>query len=461
MKKHSFLFLFLCLALCLAPLAGMLFYPTTVSTDNRPLADFPSLTDRNGGVNLSFFQEAEDCFNDRFAFRNELIYADAMLMGKVFHVSSVDSVVYGKEGWLYYASTLDDFLGLAPMSERELNNLAHNLSLISRYVESRGARFLFCVPPNKNTLYSEFMPDWADGIVEETHNIERLTPLLDEYGVPYADLLALFRSQDEILYLKRDSHWNNKGAALAADLLLDSLAVTHEACVSAPATRIRDDDGDLNRMLYTLYGEKSINYHYEIPVRYTFVGENAGVEDGRLDSLSDSGNGTLLMFRDSFANTLIPLLANDFERACFCKEVPCSLEAYMDELRPQYVVAEKVERNIAEYLSLPPVLSAPEITLAGTEERIDAEAGIHVAPCDYDAAYLTLSGTVDASLLGAKTEILVRVGGTVYEAYQTGENGFLLYLKKDALRLPAQIEVLLRDGEGLRALRPQEVSEQG
>ena len=93
MKKHSFLFLFLCLALCLTPLLGMLVRPTTVSTENRTLSAFPSLRAEDGGPNLGFFPAFEQYFNEHFAFRNELVYADSRLMGEVFGVSGVKSLV--------------------------------------------------------------------------------------------------------------------------------------------------------------------------------------------------------------------------------------------------------------------------------------------------------------------------------------------------------------------------------
>ncbi len=82
---------------------------------------------------------------------------------------------------------------------------------------------------------------------------------------------------------------------------------------------------------------------------------------------------------------------------------------------------------------------------------------MRLAPCEFDSAYLSLSGELDGELLGEKTGILLRVGDTVYEAYHTGENGFLLYLKAETLRLPVRVQILLRDGDQWRALPEQEV----
>ena len=106
--KKSLIFILACMAVCLLPLAGMAVRPTTVSTENRAMSDFPDLKREDGGWNQEFFREFEKYFNEHFAFRNELVYADAVIQTSLFQVSSVDTVTYGKDGWLYYTSTLDD-----------------------------------------------------------------------------------------------------------------------------------------------------------------------------------------------------------------------------------------------------------------------------------------------------------------------------------------------------------------
>lgn len=68
--------------------------------------------------------------------------ADSEIMGKVFGVSNMDTVIDGKNGWLYYAATRADYLGEDTLSERGAYNVLHNLSLLQRYVEGSGAKFL-------------------------------------------------------------------------------------------------------------------------------------------------------------------------------------------------------------------------------------------------------------------------------------------------------------------------------
>lgn len=460
MKKYGLIFIIVCIAACFIPLAGMTVRPTTVSTENKRMSEFPELKTEDGSLNLEFFEEFEDYFNEHFAFRNELVYADAKIQTSVFHVSNVDNVTYGKDGWLYYTSTLDDYLGRNHMSDRQIYNLAHNISLVRQYVEEKGSDFVLAIPPNKNTLYGEYMPYYASYIVNRTHNVDLLAPKLQEMDIPYADLVELFRNEDEILYLKRDSHWNNKGAVIAYNCIMDTLAYEHEDYQSVPVTRVKDEDGDLNRMLYTLYGEKELNYKYEPDQKYTYVNDVESVEDVWIETEGGTGNGTLLMFRDSFGNTLIPLIANQFEQAWFTKEVPYGLESLMEQYHPDTVVFEKVERNISEYINTPPIISAPETDVSQITDTQESGTDISMESLDYDFNYYKISGSVDEAFLSDETDIVVRAGDIYYEAYHIGNNDFELYIPKDDIQsYPVEIAVLTRDEDTYRCVRTKTIDE--
>lgn len=250
MKKiGNRLFVAACLLLCLIPFAGMTIAPTHTTTENRRLVSFPEIK-KEGKWNREWLGEAGAYFEDHFAFRPYFVTADSEIMGKVFGVSNMDTVIDGKNGWLYYAATRADYLGEDTLSERGAYNVLHNLSLLQRYVEGSGAKFLFTVAPNKNSLYGEYMPYYAGRKVSDRKNIELLEPGFEKEGVLYADLFAVFEDQTETLYLKRDSHWNQKGAVLAYNTMLDSLGREHDNYETVPSIRTKTEYGDLNRMLY-------------------------------------------------------------------------------------------------------------------------------------------------------------------------------------------------------------------
>ena len=78
MKKNRMdvLYCVLVLGICLLPLAGMIFWPTMQTTENTTLAQWPALTDESG-IHTDFLQQAGEYFTDHFAFRQELVAADA------------------------------------------------------------------------------------------------------------------------------------------------------------------------------------------------------------------------------------------------------------------------------------------------------------------------------------------------------------------------------------------------
>lgn len=448
MKKLTLLFLAACMTLCLIPSVGMIFFPTTKSSENRPLAEKPQFITEDGSFNTEFFEDLQTYFNERVALRNQMVYTDAQIQTNLFAESNVSGVVYGKNDWLYYSSTKDDYLGRNILSERNLFNIAHNFSLVQEYCDNNGINFVLTIPPNKNTLYGENMPYYYSYIVDKNHNAELLKPYLEKQGVNYADMFNLFREQDEPLYLLRDSHWNMKGACLAYNSLMNYLGLEHNSYSDVEPKTVMNKNGDLNRMLYSFYGKAEKDYDYNLPVDYTFTSPSDDVEDGWLVTLNSKGKNSLLMFRDSFANTLIPFLSNEFETASYSKGQPNAVDRYAQPNKPDNIIIEIVERNITNYLESPPLMASQTLEFNGDFSVETTDSAINIEPCSHDIGYFTISGTVDPDHLATGSEIFVKIGETYYSSYQTDENSFMLYLRKSDLangEIPAEVFVVTDD----------------
>jgi len=428
MKKYSILFIVVCLVLCMIPSVGMLFFPTTQTTENKAMAAAPQLITEEGGLNHSFFSDFEKYFNEHIALRNQLVYTDARIQTALFQESNISGVIAGTDGWLYYSSTLSDYLGTDVMTDQALSRLAHNFSVIQDYLQERDIPFVLTIAPNKNTLYGEHMPYYKSHIVNEDHSAKLLAPYLQD--VNYLDLFTLFEQQEETLYLKRDSHWNNKGACLAYNGIMDMLQLPHEDYSGKEPLLVKNENGDLNKMLYSFYGKLEENYDYGLPQAYIYEKEGATVEDGWIVTHNEGGSGSLLMFRDSFANTLIPFFSEEFATACYSKGEPNALERLVETHAPDCVVIEKVERNISNYLENPPILTPPQTDLPAELTISNTDSTVQVIDCMNDANYYTISGMVEEGRLEPGAEVLVRVNDKVYRTYQTDESDFLLYLKK-------------------------------
>ncbi len=447
-KSLAACYLVIGMAICLVPFAGMSAFRTDTTTENKTLASFPQLVDE-GELNLEFFDELGEYFEDHFAFREALVNADALIQSKVFGVSNVSTIITGENGWLYYSATLDDYLGQDLMSDRAIFNAAHNLALTQEYVEAKGAQFSVTVAPNKNSLYGDNMPYYDSYIVSEEKNIDNLAALLAENDVNYIDLFSVFEATDEVLYLKRDSHWNNKGAVLAYNTILGSMDISHDLLETVRVLRTDTEIGDLNTMIYPLTSVAEWNYSYEYEQTYSYVTDTDSVEDSWIITENAEGDGTLLMFRDSFGNTLLPLMANTFSDSYFAKGVPYLLGSYMNTYNPDTVIIEKVERNINEFAENPPVFLPEATTLEqDATEAIDATT-CAVGMSENDMSYVCISGILDEANVAADTEVYIKLSAgeeelcfpAFYVSSDETDYGYMLYIAKDDLA------VFLPEGE--------------
>lgn len=455
-NRLNLLYIALVMLLAVAPLVCMTFARTDATTENRRLAAFPKLTS-DGKPNVEFLSGLGKYFEDHFAFRNQIAAVDGKVQS-LFGVSSVDTVIRGTDGWLYYTASANDFQGLSGLSARGVENAVYNILLTQRFVESRGGKFLFTVAPNKNSLYPEHMPYYylRTGL---PNNLQAAAGLIDATNMTYADLFSAFRNTEETLYLKRDSHWNNKGAALASDVMLTALGKPHGAWDPAGMRVENKEIGDLGKMVYSVLAAPEENYYDQRERGFAFTSDTEDVEAPLLTTENPAAQGSLVMFRDSFGNTLLPFFAEAFGKAVFSKATPYPVERFMDTYAPDTVILEKVERNFADFAKAPPIFTAPAAEITAAAEPAETGAEVTVGGTNYDADYLCVSGTLGD--LEDASAVFALIDGTYYTAFRTtgedGDNGFMLYLKKGMFnRTAADVTVLAETPGGLKAVCTEE-----
>lgn len=439
-------------ALLLIPLLGMFFYRDRDVNQKQALAPFPRVQTADGAWNVHFLPELGDYFSDHFAFRWEIIQANSLVKGKIFGMSGEDSVIQGRDGYYFYANSLDSYLGKSSMDERELFGTARMLALIQEYVEQQGGSFVFTVAPNKNTLYPQYMPYYYRKI-RETGELERLQARLEEQGVVYADLKAAFQAEEEVLYHRLDSHWNNKGAALAMSVLLDELGQSHTDYSEIPYQTRRDFDGDLYEMVYPLGNQKDENIYYEKEFDFSYGDGFKSTEDMTIHT-TNAGKGQTgaVVFRDSFGNSLTPFLAQEYGRGYFDRTVPYRVDA-LEEEQADALIFEIVERHLGTLAKDAPRMPAP---VRDYQEWGQEESEGFTMEVEEDEDYVKVQGTLAKDSLDVESEIYVRCISpdhtVVYEATplnrQAGGQGgyrYGMYLAKEQLRTGTYImEVLCK-----------------
>lgn len=333
-KVCSVLYIALALLLCLTPSLGMLLFGESGAAANQRLADRPSLRERDGSWNLQVLNDSADYLADRFALRQELVSLWGRMNTGLLRSSPEEQVILGREGWLYYAPTLPDYTGQS-LSEEELEAIADRLLALQTLAESRGARFLLAVAPNKNSLVPEFMPA-AYPAAHSEGNWARLRPLLEERGVAFADLFAL-----PMPYYRTDTHWTAEGAAMAADRLLSALG-RESAYAAGPFLKEQEAAaGDLYEMLYPAGTPAEETLAYAGALRFEHLNRPNGGNAITIRTAGE-GEGSLYCWRDSFGIALYPYLADAFGEACFSR----SADYTLPEGAYDVVILEIVERNL-------------------------------------------------------------------------------------------------------------------
>ena len=450
MKKGKLIYCILFFAICLCPSLGMLVTKQETSSENRQLSEFPSPKTEEGKINVEWLSQAGDYFQEHFAFRNELVTGNALLHGRLLETSTADGVIQGKNGWLYYKDSLDDYLGQDLLSDRSLFNIAHMLSMTQQALEEKGVNFLFTIAPNKNSLYGDNMPYYDKLKVSGQTNRENLEDWLKMEKVAYADLYQALMEEDEVLYHARDSHWNNKGAALAADVLMDALGKDHDSYEGESYTVRRDYTGDLDTMLYPLASTADDEIYYDKETTYATVEEIQSNFDPRITTVNPVKEGSLVMYRDSFGNALLPYMADAYANAYFSRGIPYQLMD-VETHSADTVIIERAERCLPDMSQFPPVLTAKEISLTENEELqgSDGAVDVKIKPQGMTAQ---LSGRIKEGLLDTDSRIYLKVNGSVYEAFpmdvkveeNLDDNGFCLYLPSELVAADGNdVEILI------------------
>lgn len=419
-KFTSILFTALFLALCLSLSLGTLVFGPAGAAANERLTEFPAIQTKEG-INWDFLGDLQKYVNDRFFLRQQLITLDHRI-SNLLGVSGEATVIAGRDGWLFFAQTLEDYTGTDPMSGRELFSAASNVALMEEYCRKTGREFTFVIAPNKNSLYPQFMPDY--GAKAEKHDAQRFHGLLDQLGVRYVDLFAAFGAAPEPLYFAHDSHWNSKGAALGADLINRSFGVESNYFGGDFSGKV-PHEGDLYAMVYPGAIDPETDPVYGGVLDFTFTSKSTKAD--ALTLTTESGReGKLLCYRDSFGILLFPYLADSYGEAKFSRAVSYDLTG--DEA---YVVIELVERNLRYLIQNVPVMPSPVRKL-----EIPAESRGTVTVTRAEQAR---AGSGCVQLTGQLTEkpdpdscVYAVCGGIVYEAFCLEKDGFAVNVPEGA-----------------------------
>lgn len=367
---------------CLAAPAGLALLGVPhgrLAVEKRPLAEAPALS--LAWSDPTAYGPALAAYGrDAAPFRDHLIRAGFRGRLALFGQSPVPSVLWGREGWLYFTqeSALDDYLNAIPLTEEAVGIMVRVQAERRDWLAARGIAYVVVLAPNKATIYPEGLPRGLHPL-GPVSRVDQVIGPLRRAGVTVLDLREPLRraKAQRRAYLKTDTHWNRWGAFQGAAAIVAAVGERFPGLPPLDAAAydvvaVRQPGGDLAEMLLMPDRLPEVDL---VPRPKTaalakaappgpYPDPAAQPERDRLAFETDRSDWPrAVFFHDSFSRPMAPYLAERFGRSVFLWSHAFS-PAIIRAERPNVVVLEVVER----YIYALTVENPPEVRQARQSE---------------------------------------------------------------------------------------------
>ncbi len=339
-------------------------------SENRILQSFPKVSEKRI-LNGKFQKKYEKYLSDQFPMRDRWVelqtYANIALGRR-----EANGVYFGGDGYLLEHHTKNDF------KEKQVKK---NIKALGDFVREaqKTATVKVMMAPSKTFVLKEKLPPFAESY-DESIFYDMLKEAIPKNS--FVDVYPVLRGHaDEYIYYRTDHHWTTFGAWYGYRAYMESIEEKHDAKdaikekkkrISAAAdgflgtthsrvnTRAKADTvyiynpppGAGVKVVYNL-GEKKTSSYYQMDFlkKKDKYGVFFGGNQGLLEISSGNKNGKkLLVIKDSFANCMIPFLADDFEKTTVAdlRQLNVNMSALLDMFRPTDVL---VLYNVEQFMN--------------------------------------------------------------------------------------------------------------
>ncbi|HEV7928471.1 MAG TPA: alginate O-acetyltransferase [Verrucomicrobiae bacterium] len=354
--------------------------------ENRKSAEFP----RNITAPGPFLAAFGDFYEDHFGFRNRLVYWNTHWKWSIFKESPVTTTLQGEQGWLYWAKEgmVENYTGQAQFTQKDLQSWQKLLEARRDWLAQRGGKYIFVVAPNKETIYPEFLPKWVVKNSQPGKLDEFLAYMRQHSTVPVLDLrpdLIAAKSHGSTYY-KTDTHWNNFGAFVAYQRLINALQaqipdlkpLDLDCFIRKPMVRRGGDLAICIGQEDDMPETEGVDFRPQEPLK-PLQSMQHHIQDRQsaiIVTQNPATRGKVILFRDSFADAWIPFVGYHFNQAIYLGHREWD-RAMLERERPDLVIDEIVERKFNNQAPLQ-LLEADQRT--GIDKVVKGEAKINTAP---------------------------------------------------------------------------------
>lgn len=315
-----------------------------------------------------FAIKTQEWCEDHLAIRQELTFYKSFIDYSFFDKSTLPKkVLIGKDKELFTTAEyiLDDFQGKMELSLPQLLFMRKVILERIAYMKSRGKHYYLFMPPSKQTVYPDYLPSrYSKNYKKEKTMMSQLMTFLANDSVmkhhvcdPTDVLIQELKKGKYPIYCKNDVHWNGYGAFYGYNYLFKQIEKDHPEMKpyefdDFSIAMKEDNQGDLatqlllhniqKRKVYDFKLKNGVSYDLEIiHGKYVYPLYHTTKKNKKLPKA--------LIFRDSFAQDLIPFFSLHFSDALYVWDLEFDVDL-IEEKNPDYVIHEVTELFIYHLL---------------------------------------------------------------------------------------------------------------
>lgn len=353
MKKNDLIIVIIFILFLIGPNVVYFFIKDKMDTTNYENKNLYSKPDLTFNKIMEYPKNYENYFNDHLPFKNEIRNIRASVLYNL-KTSSNSSVIIGKDGWLFYNSAavkdgnaVADYRNIVRFTDIEKQEIKNSLVNTNNYLQERDIKFYVYIAPNKENVYSDYMPSMITRDNESNSKTEDLINYLNaetNLEIVYPKNVLIENRKKHHTYYKYDTHWNSYGAYLGTIELMKIIDSSFEIPkINVSIENTASDD--LARMNALYKGPKVVkpiisNFYDD----KTYKCESDKTEFIECESDNPLYNETILFVGDSFRNGMSKYLFKLYKKSIFVHRNYYN-EDFIKKYNPNLIIYEVVERK--------------------------------------------------------------------------------------------------------------------
>ena len=353
------------ISIILVPVSGLMTgaFSGAASEENRLPAPFPEVHEVSDL--LTFPEDFRAWFDDHLCYKQRLVGAKNSLEAALYGAADSEKVIFGTERpWLFNCSDdgepLETYKRTNLFSEEALGETAENVAEMYGLFSEAGIPMILMIAPDKEEIYgADFMPKEIR-VMEGPSRAEQLTEKLGvicpDLPVVYPGSALMESRKDGAVYYETDTHWNRRGAYIAARELMQTARYGD----SVPAYHFRESGrkrGDLQKLVQLGEAWDSTEYDAEEAPLFEVTDRRTGQSDEviREHALNDSPKAApvhIYLAGDSFRWNLTRFLQDAAAESTVASRFYLDLDD-VGESEPDLFVYLIAERYLQELDMIP------------------------------------------------------------------------------------------------------------